>query len=84
MIVKVGVPTMTVGDLRHVLHELENLWDDETSSQGALDDVEIRMEVVNGGHRANLRWVELVEDHSDYKDGKDAHPVVVLHSEFYV
>lgn len=74
MIVKVGVPTMTYGDLRQVLHDLLDTHD----ANGELDSVEVRLRT--DGHVAMLRTLTM-EDHSDFQDGRDRRQVIILSSE---
>lgn len=69
MIVKVGIPTMTYGDLRQVLHELLD------EADGELDGVPVR---IRAEGLSMLRTVTIEDGHSDYTDGREPHRIIVL------
>lgn len=73
MLVQVGVPTMTMGDLRQVLHELECQYEDDV-----LDDVPVSLRCEG---LSVLRTVCVEENHSDFTDGREPHRIIVLSSE---
>lgn len=79
MIKLVGCPTMTLGELRQVIHDLIS---DSEESGVPLDDVPVRIATPESG-LCYLRTVERKRRHSDYADGRDPHTIVIFETGFY-
>jgi len=79
MIKLVGVPTMTLGELRQVIHELMA---DSEEHGVPLDDCDVRIQSSDSGLN-NLRTVEVKREHSDFTDGRDPHTIVIFNTAFY-